>query len=198
MQLSDAEIREILIRRKKAKIRKQKRRRHRMLIALLLIIVLIFAFIKLKGSKGKGTAEDEKAADKAAAAQNRGVIFIDPGHGGMDSGSDDDKDRYEKDDTLKLGLAVRDKLQALGFKVAMSRTEDELVDRTERGKMANKAGAVFFVSMNKNLCISVGFEFMSCFDKSLTNGFVIIDLTIENQHQRFVFVIHWLISIRDV
>ena len=58
-----------------------------MLIALLLIIVLIFAFIKLKGSKGKGTAEDEKAADKAAAAQNRGVIFIDPGHGGMDSGS---------------------------------------------------------------------------------------------------------------
>lgn len=150
MQLSDAEIREILIRRKKAKIRKQKRRRRRMLIALLLIIVLIFAFIKLKGSKGKGTAEDEKAADKAAAAQKRGVIFIDPGHGGMDSGSDDDKDRYEKDDTLKLGLAVRDKLQALGFKVAMSRTEDELVDRTERGKMANKAGAVFFVSIHRN------------------------------------------------
>ena len=150
MQLSDAEIREILIRRKKAKIRKQKRRRRRMLIALLLIIALIFAFIKLKGSKGKGTAEDEKAADKAAAAQNRGVIFIDPGHGGMDSGSDDDKDRYEKDDTLKLGLAVRDKLQALGFKVAMSRTEDELVDRAERGKMANKAGAVFFVSIHRN------------------------------------------------
>lgn len=150
MQLSDAEIREILIRRKKAKIRKQKRRRRRMLIALLLIVALIFAFIKLKGSKGKGTAEDEKAADKAAAAQNRGVIFIDPGHGGMDSGSDDDKDRYEKDDTLKLGLAVRDKLQALGFKVAMSRTEDELVDRTERGKMANKAGAVFFVSIHRN------------------------------------------------
>ena len=60
------------------------------------------------------------------------------------------KDRYEKDDTLKLGLAVRDKLQALGFKVAMSRTEDELVDRTERGKMANKAGAVFFVSIHRN------------------------------------------------
>ena len=52
----------------------------------------------------------------------------------MDSGSDDDNDRYEKDDTLRLRLAVRDYLEALGFKVVMSRTEDEMVDRTERGK----------------------------------------------------------------
>jgi N-acetylmuramoyl-L-alanine amidase len=92
----------------------------------------------------------EKEQADSAAAQNRGIIFIDPGHGGMDSGSDDDHDRYEKDDTLRLSLAVRDHLQALGFNVAMSRTEDEMVDRTERGKMANKAGAQLFVSIHRN------------------------------------------------
>ena len=155
MQLSDAEIREILIRRKREKKRRQKRRRRRTLLILLLIIVLIFVLVKVIGhsggnSKSSGKDKDNKSADAAAKTENRGVVFIDPGHGGMDSGSDDDKDRYEKDDNLRLGLAVKDQLEALGFKVAMSRTEDEMVDRTERGKMANKAGAVFFISLHRN------------------------------------------------
>jgi N-acetylmuramoyl-L-alanine amidase len=149
MQLSDAEIREILARRKRAKIRRQKRRRRRFLITLLLIIVLIFVLIRVTRHHGKNSGKEKEQAD-SAAAQNRGIIFIDPGHGGMDSGSDDDHDRYEKDDTLRLSLAVRDHLQALGFNVAMSRTEDEMVDRTERGKMANKAGAQLFVSIHRN------------------------------------------------
>ena len=150
MQLSDAEIREILIRRKREKKRRLRRRRRRMLIILLLLIVLIFVLVRVIGHGGKSSDKDKKSADSAASGENRGIIFIDPGHGGMDSGSDDDNERYEKDDTLKLGLAVRDQLQALGFKVAMSRTEDEMVDRTERGEMANKAGAQFFVSIHRN------------------------------------------------
>lgn len=146
MQLSDAEIREILIRRKREKKRRLRRRRRRLLIVLLLIIVLIFVLLKVTGNGGKSSGKDKPAA----SGENRGIIFIDPGHGGMDSGSGDDNGRYEKDDNLKLGLAVRDHLQALGFKVLMSRTEDEMVDRTERGKMANKAGAQFFVSIHRN------------------------------------------------
>ena len=154
MQLTDAEIREILARRKIQKRQRQRRRRRNTLIALLLIIVLgagIYWFIGHKGKlgkKGSGSGSEEKP--KAYTGEIRGTIFIDPGHGGMDSGSDDDKDRYEKGDTLKLGLAVRDQLELLGFKVGMTRTEDIQVDRTERGLMANKADAQLFVSIHRN------------------------------------------------
>ncbi len=156
MQLSDAEVREILIRRKREKKRRLRRRRRRTFIILLLLIVFIFVLVKVIGHGGKKSAEDKKSADAAASGKTRGIIFIDPGHGGMDSGSDDDNDRYEKDDTLKLGLAVRDQLEALGFKVVMSRTEDEMVDRTERGLMANKAGAQLFISIHRNKADSGG------------------------------------------
>lgn len=147
MQLSDAEIRDILIRRRREKIRRQKRRRRRMLIVLLLFIVLIFVLIRVIDHQNKNGG---KSKGSAGSAGNLGIIFIDPGHGGMDPGSDDGDDRIEKDDNLKLGLAVRDHLQKLGFTVEMSRTEDETVDRAERGKMANKAGAMFFVSLHRN------------------------------------------------
>ena len=160
MQLTDAEIREILIRKKKQKLRRKRQRRRRTLLALLLlIIIVIVAVVVIKkaglGSKGGKTEEAEQAA-AAEAANTRGIVFIDPGHGGDDPGSDDDKDRYEKDDTLKLSLAVRDYLQQAGFKVEMSRTEDESVDRIKRGQMANETGSQLFVSIHRNKAATDG------------------------------------------
>lgn len=149
MQLTDAEIREILRRRKIEKIRRQRRRRRILLIVLIVLIAAAVILVRVLGRSGAGTG-DSKDDKKAAAGGDRGIIFLDPGHGGMDSGSDDDNDRYEKDDTLKLSLAVRDHLQAAGFTVEMSRTEDEMVDRTERGEMANKCGAQLFISIHRN------------------------------------------------
>lgn len=154
MQLTDAEIREILRRKKLEKKRRQQRRRRMTIIAILLIIVLIFILIKVLGNPGSGDKQDGGSA--AAPGEIRGIIFIDPGHGGMDSGSDDDHDRYEKDDTLKLSLAVRGCLQGLGYKVEMSRTEDVMVDRIKRGEMANEAGAQLFVSIHRNKAATDG------------------------------------------
>lgn len=152
MQLTDAEIREILARRKMQQMRRQKRKRRNALIVLLIIIVagfLVYRFAwRGDGAKpSSGRTPDEPAA---YTGETRGTIFIDPGHGGVDSGSDDNNDRYEKNDNLKLGLAIRDQLQLLGFNVGMTRTEDVDVDRTERGEMANKAGAQLFVSLHRN------------------------------------------------
>lgn len=149
MQLTDAEIREILRRRKIEKMRKQRRRRRMIFITVILLIIAALILAKVLGKSG-GVKTGTKEDSKAAAGGERGIIFIDPGHGGMDSGSDDDNDRYEKDDTLKLSLAVRDKLQAAGFRVEMSRTEDEMVDRTARGEMANNCGAQLFISVHRN------------------------------------------------
>lgn len=156
MQLSDAEIREILIRRKKAKLRRLKRRRRRAILVLILIIALIVGLVVFFTHRDGKSMSGQGSTAEAVPADVRGIIFIDPGHGGDDPGSDDDKDRYEKDDTLKLSLAVRDYLQQEGFKVEMSRSEDETVDRAKRGEMANQAGAQLFVSIHRNKAATDG------------------------------------------
>lgn len=137
MQLTDDEIREILIRQKKRKRRQQRMRRR---ISLLVVFVLIiaaavFAVIHFGG----------KAIEKNA----KGIIFIDPGHGGEDPGSAYGE-RCEKDDTLVLAQSVRKALIRKGFRVIMSRTEDETVERSRRGEMANETGAQLMVSLHRN------------------------------------------------
>ena len=95
--------------------------------------------------------KSEKAAREASyTGPPRGTVFIDPGHGGMDSGTGDEFGRYEKEDTLKLALQLKNNLEAMGFTVGMSRTEDKQVDRTLRGQMANDAGAQLFISIHRN------------------------------------------------
>ena len=158
MQLSDAEVREILIRRKIEKKRRQKRRRRIVLLVLLIIIAVIFILLRINGHRSSsGSSDQPEESLPAYTGEIRGTVFIDPGHGGMDSGSDDDNGRYEKDDTLRIALAVRDCLESLGFKVEMSRTEDKQVDRTLRGEMANKAGAQLFVSIHRNKAATNGY-----------------------------------------
>lgn len=134
MQLTDQEIREVIIRQKKQK-RRRKRviKRVSLLVLALLLVIVAVVFI----------------VNKAAFTEPRGVIFIDPGHGGEDSGSYVG-DRYEKDDTLKLSLAVKDNLEKLGFTVEMSRTEDEFIKRVDRAKLANSKNAQLFVSIHRN------------------------------------------------
>lgn len=134
MQLTDAEIREILIREKKRK-KKRKKLVRRIGLLILFICVLVLAIGIF--------------VNRDARIMGRGVIFIDAGHGGVDGGSKVG-DRLEKDDTLRLTLAVKEELQELGFKVYTSRTKDEDVDRAERGKIANKKKAQLFVSIHRN------------------------------------------------
>lgn len=134
MQLTDDEIREILIRQ-----RKQKRRRQRKLRKFVLLIVAVLVIVLAVGI----------FINKDARINSRGIIFIDAGHGGIDGGSKVGK-RLEKEDTLALSLAVRDELEHMGFKVCMSRTKDKDVDREERGKMANKKNAQLFLSIHRN------------------------------------------------
>lgn len=61
------------------------------------------------------------------------VIVIDPGHGGIDWGTfhtnaNGKIDLKEKDVTLQLGLQTADLLRAAGYKVVLTRTQDQLAD----------------------------------------------------------------------
>lgn len=77
------------------------------------------------------------------------TVCIDPGHGGSSSGAVLG-DRYEKDDTLRLSLLVRDILNDRGYTVVMTRDDDSDVSLEERCKIANKARASLFVSIHRN------------------------------------------------
>lgn len=77
------------------------------------------------------------------------TVCIDPGHGGTSSGAVLGK-RYEKDDTLRLSLLVREILEDRGYTVVMTRDDDSDVSLAERCKIANKARASLFVSIHRN------------------------------------------------
>lgn len=76
-------------------------------------------------------------------------IMLDAGHGGRDPGAVY-HGRREKDDTLRLTLAVGDILQNNGFDVLYTRTEDVYETPYEKAMEANNAGVDFFISLHRN------------------------------------------------
>lgn len=76
-------------------------------------------------------------------------ITVDAGHGGTDPGAVYNG-RQEKDDNLRLALAVGEILQDNGIDVLYTRTTDTFIPLAERANIANNAGSDFFVSMHRN------------------------------------------------
>lgn len=76
-------------------------------------------------------------------------IYLNPGHGGSDSGAVG-FGRREKDDVLKLCLRIRDILKGQDCEVRLSRESD--VDATIAAACAdaNKWGADYFLSVHRN------------------------------------------------
>ena len=79
------------------------------------------------------------------------TIFLDAGHGGHDPGAvHATTGRREKDDNLRTVLALRPRLQAQGFKVAMARETDVFVPINERVRLAHAAGADLLIASHRN------------------------------------------------
>ena len=76
-------------------------------------------------------------------------IMLDARHGGRDPGAVYNG-RQEKDDTLKLTLAIGQILQNNGLDVEYTRTTDVYESPYEKAMEANKAGVNFFVSIHRN------------------------------------------------
>lgn len=77
-------------------------------------------------------------------------ICLDPGHGGADPGAVLGK-RYEKDDVLRLALAIKPLLEEQGVEVLMTRTDDKTVlTIAERCRMANAASCSYFLSIHRD------------------------------------------------
>lgn len=76
-------------------------------------------------------------------------IVIDPGHGGSDWGAAYEG-RKEKNDNLRLALAVGRILANNGIDVEYTRTDDVYNTPLEKAMMGNNAGADFFISFHRN------------------------------------------------
>lgn len=85
-------------------------------------------------------------------------IYINPGHGGSDSGAVGVGGRQEKDDALRYASAVADKLKAAGHTVELERNADYLINVKDIAKNANLWGADLFIAFHRNAGGGAGAE----------------------------------------
>lgn len=146
----------------------------------LLLLILILAF-SCHHRDGESSAEDpavtgvvvdssepaeqDPNAVPTATETKPLTICIDAGHGGNDSGAtdkpndkskDETNKRLEKNDNLRLALAVRDAFQKKypDIRIIMTRETDVYVELQERCDIANNANADFFISLHRNMAES--------------------------------------------
>jgi N-acetylmuramoyl-L-alanine amidase len=87
-------------------------------------------------------------AKPAMAPDSRPVIIIDPGHGGVDNGTQSNGES-EKNLVLGFGLALRDRIEKAGkYRVVMTRTDDTFIPLNDRVKIARSQSAALFVSIH--------------------------------------------------
>jgi N-acetylmuramoyl-L-alanine amidase len=88
------------------------------------------------------------AAKPAQPPDARPLIVIDPGHGGIDNGTQAGGE-MEKNLVLGFGLALRDRIEKSGkYRVVMTRDDDTFIPLNDRVKVARNQSAALFVSIH--------------------------------------------------
>lgn len=106
---------------------------------------------------GEGAAVDTASVSSGSASASNGslkgkVIVIDPGHGGSDPGMVGTTYKTaEKTINLSTANILKDRLQALGATVVMTRTkDDQKPELPRRVAISHEAGADAFISVHYN------------------------------------------------
>lgn len=129
--------------------------RHRLFVLSAPHRVVLDVYAERRRDGGSATATDEAAGRQATgsiplALRTVHTVVIDPGHGGEDPGASGKRGLREKDLALAVGLDLRERLRARGFKVVMTREADRTLGLEERTAIAEGAGADVFVSIHAN------------------------------------------------
>jgi len=96
------------------------------------------------------TRDNSLPLPRTRVPNGRGVVIIDPGHGGKDSGAIGIGGVLEKDIILPISVRVGQILQQNGLQVMMTRNSDYYVTLQGRVDMAERANADVFVSIHAN------------------------------------------------
>ena len=88
-----------------------------------------------------------KNTDKSA--DPRPLVVLDPGHGGIDTGTVAPSGEMEKDIVLDFAKRLRARIEQAGkFRVLMTRSDDTYIPLDDRVRIARNAGAALFVSIH--------------------------------------------------
>lgn len=133
--------------------------------ALMLVIADVLCMLVFGGCfrTKDGNGDDKKNGDKEIQEEKdrvepKGItVCIDPGHGGVDPGKVGVNNALEKDINLAISLMLRDRLQASGYDVIMTRETDAgLYEEGEKSKkMADLKRRIALIE-EKNPDIVVG------------------------------------------
>lgn len=103
-------------------------------------------------------ALDNRAAARRAPAPRspeakdddaRPLVMLDPGHGGIDTGTKAASGENEKAIVLEFAHMLRERIEKMGkYRVAMTRTDDTFVPLGDRVRIARAQGASLFVSIH--------------------------------------------------
>ena len=89
------------------------------------------------------------AAPAPDATDTRPVVVIDPGHGGIDQGTQAASGENEKDIVLDFARALRERIEKAGkYRVVMTRSDDTFIPLADRVKIARLHKAALFVSVH--------------------------------------------------
>ncbi len=93
-------------------------------------------------------------ADEVSLAQQLGLkvkrVIIDAGHGGHDTGAIGPTGVREKDVALGVVLKLKEKLEAQGLEVVLTRDDDTFIALDERTRIANREHGDLFISIHCN------------------------------------------------
>ena len=79
----------------------------------------------------------------------RPLLVLDPGHGGIDTGTRAPNGECEKDIVLAFAKDLRDHLEKTGkYRVLLTRTDDTFIALPDRVQIARQAGAALFISIH--------------------------------------------------
>jgi N-acetylmuramoyl-L-alanine amidase len=90
----------------------------------------------------------QQAAQPQPVPTQKKIIVIDPGHGGIDSGTVGVDGTMEKNVVLAEGLKLRKVLQQAGYTVFMTRETDIFIPLPERVNISRAHGADLFISLH--------------------------------------------------
>ena len=105
--------------------------------------------IALENRPAHSTSIKPSEAPPKADGDVRPLIVLDPGHGGIDTGTKGSGGELEKDVVLAFAQTLREKLESSGkYRVAMTRSDDTFIPLAERVRFARSRNAGLFISVH--------------------------------------------------
>jgi N-acetylmuramoyl-L-alanine amidase len=86
---------------------------------------------------------------QSVSGDARPLIVLDPGHGGIDTGTKGPNGQMEKDIVLDVAKRLVEKIETAGkYRALLTRSDDTFVPLAERVRVAREAGAALFISIH--------------------------------------------------